>query len=164
MVSLAKGYSTTKILTLLLLATLLGLGSALILHWKYGGEEPEPDQHDLEAFPILSTDKNRYYVGEPIQATMAILNNESVKVELRGVEYDFTIHHLEQEIYIVKVHFEFPEPILLDPNSTYQIPITHTWDQRDNTTDQQVLEGTYVLKVQLLPYNLTTTTSIVIEK
>ena len=174
-VSVAKGYSTTKILTLFLLATILGLGSALTLHWKYGGEEPDFGQQDLEAFPLLYTDKNSYHIGEPIQMVVALLNNKSVKTELRGIEYnliiyrlgqkndDLAINFLEQK-YTVKVHLEFSEPILLDPNSIYQIPIVHTWDQKDITLYQQVPAGTYILKVELFPYALTTTTSIVIEK
>jgi len=174
--SVAKGYSTSKMLTLLFLAILLGLGSAFTLHWRYRSEESE--QQGLETLPMLYTDKNTYRIGESIQIAVALINNEDIKAEIRWVEYDLTVHRLEEEksgnltffcivepkIYTSKIRLEFPEPILVDPKSTYQVPIAQIWDQKSTASDQQVLAGTYLLKVQLLPYNLTATKTIVIEK
>ncbi len=167
MVSSTSGYSTSKMLLYLLLTTFLGFGSAFILHEKYGDEEPYHMPLDLEnprIIPILSTDKNEYSVGDSIQVEIGILNNESVKVELRSIEYDLTIYQTGREkIYWVKVYNEFTKPVLVDPNTVYQIPIGQTWKQRD-MMNQQVPWGTYVIKVKFSPYNLTTTKNIVIEE
>jgi len=166
MVSSTSGYSTSKILLYLFLTTFLGLGSAFILH-EYGDEEPYHMPLDLETpriTPILSTDNNNYSVGDSIQVEIGILNNESVKVELKSIEYDLTIYQTGREkIYWVKVHNEFTNPVLIDPNTVYQIPIGQTWKQR-NMMNQQVPWGTYVIQVVLSPYNLTTTKNIVIEE
>ncbi|KPV63317.1 MAG: hypothetical protein AOA65_1325 [Candidatus Bathyarchaeota archaeon BA1] len=157
-----KGYSTHKALVLILLFSLLGSCSAVILHWKYGGESLE--QQTFEGHLMLETDKKVYHLGEPVQIKVFLINEKSEKVELRSLSYDLTIYRFEQSVYTTKVRVEFLQPIMIEPVSTYQIPTTYTWHQKDIKLNLQVPTGAYTIKVSIPHYNLTATTSIIITQ
>ena len=93
-----------------------------------------------------------------------LINEKSEKVELRSLSYDLTIYRFEQSVYTTKVRVEFLQPIMIEPVSTYQIPTTYTWHQKDIKLNLQVPTGAYTIKVSIPHYNLTATTSIIITQ
>jgi len=163
---LAEGLSTTKTIILLVLVTVLGTGSALILHWKFGGEGIGREPQDVELLkisPILYTDKDTYYIGDSVQVEVALSNGEDMMVELRWIEYDLTIYGTGQKIYWVRVDHDFDKLVLVEPGSTYRVPVGQTWRQMDSM-NKQVPTGTYILELKLLPYNYTVSKIIVIDE
>lgn len=163
---MAEGLSTTKTIILLVLVTVLGTGSALILHWKFGGEGIGREPQDVELLkisPIMYTDKDKYYIGDSVQVEVALSNGEDMTVELRWIEYDLTIYGAGQKIYWVRVDHDFDKLVLVEPGSTYRVPVGQTWRQMDSM-NKQVPTGTYILELKLLPYNYTVSKIIVIDE
>lgn len=163
---LAEGLSTPKTIILLVLVTVLGTGSALILHWEFGGEGIGREPQDIELLkvsPILYTDKDKYHIGDPIQVEVALSNGEDMTVELGWIEYDLTIYGTGQKIYWVRVDHDFDKHVPVEPGSTYRVPVGQTWMQIDSV-NEQVPTGTYILEVKLLPYNYTVSKIIVIDE
>jgi len=163
---LAEGLSTPKTIILLVLVIVLGTGSALILHWKFGGEGIGREPRSIELLkvsPILYTDKDTYHVGDSVQVEVALSNGEDTMVELRRIEYDLTIYGTNQKIYWVRVDHDFDKLVLVEPGSTYRVPVGQTWGQMDSM-NEQVPTGTYVLELKLLPYNNTVSKIIVIDE
>jgi len=162
MIGSERGQSTKKFAFITIITIVLGIGSALSLHWIYKLPKESTNVDMLKISPILYTDKEKYNIGDTIRMEVVLDNSETTRLEVVRVEYNLTIFETEQKIYEANIRYEFGKPIIIEPNSTYWIPTGQNWNQRD-FLNRQVTAGRYLLVLKLLPYNQTTSKMIVIN-
>lgn len=158
-------YSTRKFAMLIVSIMILGVSSVFFLHWNFGEQKSEQGDNEIDELiisPIISTEKERYYQGDPIEVDIALNNDERIMVQLNHIEYNLTILKNGKNIYSIKTCHEFTCPLVFEPNTVYWMPLSQTWKQID-LMNKQVPEGNYTIKLTLLPYNLTASKIITIE-
>jgi hypothetical protein len=161
----ASPHSRNEVVSLVILVTLLGSATTLILNYSFHQRGSLPP--DDTSATILLPDERSFALGEEMSSRVVIVNTAGSDMILEKIEYNVVVYDINnssrvKEIYASSQTMYLNSSLVIKPYSMKEVELREIWDQRD--LDNNVINaGDYLVKIEIKKYNASLTDVISIK-